>query len=68
MISDELKEALETSQRDGERVWEHVETQTVLQVAAGAPPAWHAEAQHKHQQWQQQADNMNTSSNQVSLG
>ncbi|CDK13543.1 Zasp-like motif domain-containing protein [Caenorhabditis elegans] len=29
-------------------------------VAPGVPPAWHAEAQHKHQQWQQQADNMNT--------
>ncbi|KAF1757181.1 hypothetical protein GCK72_013636 [Caenorhabditis remanei] len=29
-------------------------------VAPGVPPSWHAEAQHKHQQWQQQADNMNT--------
>ncbi|CAI2352095.1 unnamed protein product [Caenorhabditis sp. 36 PRJEB53466] len=33
-------------------------------VAPGVPPAWHAEAQHKHQQWQQQADNMNTTSSQ----
>ncbi|UMM27797.1 hypothetical protein L5515_010931 [Caenorhabditis briggsae] len=31
-------------------------------VAPGVPPAWHAEAQHKHHQWQQQADNMNTQS------
>ncbi|EGT55945.1 hypothetical protein CAEBREN_31202 [Caenorhabditis brenneri] len=31
-------------------------------VAPGVPPSWHAEAQHKHQQWQQQADNMNTQS------
>uniref|UniRef100_A0A8R1DS01 ZM domain-containing protein n=1 Tax=Caenorhabditis japonica TaxID=281687 RepID=A0A8R1DS01_CAEJA len=29
-------------------------------VAPGIPPAWHAEAEHKHQQWQQQADNMHT--------
>ncbi|CAB3409303.1 unnamed protein product [Caenorhabditis bovis] len=35
-------------------------------VAPGMPPSWLAEAQHKQQQWQRQADNMNNSYNQAS--